>query len=117
MLLTVQVFYPLMYELQFFSEMEMDPEDALKRFTIVIVVATEISLITPLVCINVVVPKSMLKEVPISPVFRGILPFWIAGIVGLKLIVPVLGLSAWRLVAMECRRPINLSISKKEDFS
>ena len=99
-LLTVPVFYPLMYELQFTNELLLDPEYALIWFAIVVVVATEISLITPPVGMNVFVLKSVLKDVPISTIFRGVLPFWIADIFRLTFIVLVPGLSLWLVAAM-----------------
>jgi len=99
-LLTVPVFYPLMYELQFTNELLMDPEYALIWFAIVVVVATEISLITPPVGMNVFVLKSVLKDVPISTIFRGVLPFWIADLFRLAFIVFIPGLSLWLVTAM-----------------
>lgn len=99
-LLTVPVFYPLMYELQFTNELLMDPELALIWFAIVVVVATEISLITPPVGMNVFVLKGVLKDVPLSTIFRGVLPFWIADIFRLAVIVFVPGLSLWLVNAM-----------------
>jgi tripartite ATP-independent transporter DctM subunit len=99
-LLTVPIFYPLMFELQFTNELLVDPEYALIWFGIVVVVATEISLITPPVGMNVFVLKSVLKDVPIGTIFRGVLPFWIADIVRLALIVFIPGLSLWLVTAM-----------------
>lgn len=99
-LLTVPVFYPLMYELQFTNAFLMDPEIALIWFAIVVVVATEISLITPPVGMNVFVLKSVIKDVPISTIFRGVLPFWIADIFRLTFIILVPGLSLWLVSAM-----------------
>ncbi|AUH34586.1 TRAP transporter large permease [Paracoccus tegillarcae] len=94
-LLTVPVFYPLMYQLPFENELLQNPEYALIWFAIVVVVATEISLITPPVGMNVFVLKGVLKDVSLSTVFRGVLPFWIADIVRLTLLLLVPWLSLW----------------------
>ena len=94
-LLTVPVFYPLMYQLPFQNELLLNPEYALIWFAIVVVVATEISLITPPVGMNVFVLKGVLKDVSLSTVFRGVLPFWLADILRLALLMLVPWLSLW----------------------
>jgi TRAP-type C4-dicarboxylate transport system permease large subunit len=75
--LTVPVFYPMMQALGF----------DLIWFGIVVVVVTEISLITPPVGLNVFVLKAVLPDVKVSTIFKGVTPFWIADIVRLTLIV------------------------------
>lgn len=84
LLLTVPVFYPVV------SGMGMDPV----WFGIVVVVATEISLITPPVGLNVFVLKSVIPQVDLKVIFRGVFPFLVADIVRLALIVafPVISL-------------------------
>jgi tripartite ATP-independent transporter DctM subunit len=81
-LLTVPIFAPVMAALGY----------DLVWFGIVVVVVTEISLITPPVGLNVFVLKSVLPDVPLSTIFRGVLPFVAADIVRLALIVVVPGL-------------------------
>jgi tripartite ATP-independent transporter DctM subunit len=98
-LLTVPVFYPLMYQLPFENPLLLNPENALIWFAIVVVVATEISLITPPVGMNVFVLKGVLRDVSLGTVFRGVLPFWLADILRLALLVAVPSLSLW-LVGM-----------------
>ena len=83
MLLTVPVFYPVM------QAMGLD----LIWFGIVVVVVIEISLITPPIGLNVFVLKSMLPEVELTRIFRGVLPFIAADIVRIALIVAIPGLS------------------------
>ena len=100
-LLTVPVFYPLMYELDFGYEILADPENALIWFAIIVVVATEISLITPPVGMNVFVLKGVLKNVSLATVFRGVLPFWVADIFRLALLIFVPALSLWLVALME----------------
>ena len=75
--LTVPVFYPMIQALGF----------DLIWFGIVVVVVTEISLITPPVGLNVFVLKAVLPDVKVSTIFKGVTPFWIADIVRLALIV------------------------------
>ena len=99
-LLTVPVFYPLMYDLPFSNELLQDPEYALIWFAIVVVVVTEISLITPPVGMNVFVLKSVLKDVSLGTIFRGVLPFWLADIVRLALLISLPWISLWLVTAM-----------------
>lgn len=76
MLLTVPIFYPLVQSLGF----------DLVWFGIVVVVVTEISLITPPVGMNVFVLSAVLKDVKASTIFKGVTPFWCADIVRLLLV-------------------------------
>ncbi len=84
LLLTVPVFYPVVQSLGF----------DLIWFGIVVVVVTEISLITPPVGLNVFVLSGVLKDVKTGTIFKGVTPFWIADIVRLLLItlIPVISL-------------------------
>ena len=63
--------------------------------------AVEISPITPPIGLNVFIIKSMLPDVPLSTIFRGIIPFFIADIVRLLLVVffPAIALFLPRLLA------------------
>jgi tripartite ATP-independent transporter DctM subunit len=96
-LLTVPVFYPLIYQLDFGTGLLADPDTALIWFAVIVVVATEISLITPPVGMNVFVLRSVLPDVPLSTMFRGILWFWVADIVRITLIVAFPIISLWML--------------------
>ncbi len=84
-LLTVPIFFPLVMELGY------DPV----WFGIVVVVVTEISLITPPVGLNVFVLKGVLPDVRTSTIFRGVTPFWVADLFRLALLVLVPALSLW----------------------
>ncbi|SEG65821.1 TRAP transporter large permease [Marinobacterium lutimaris] len=77
LLLTVPVFYPVV------SSMGMD----LVWFGIVVVVATEISLITPPVGLNVFVLKSVLPDIDLKVIFKGVFPFVISDMLRLAIIV------------------------------
>ncbi len=82
-LLTVPIFYPMVVSLGY------DPI----WFGIVVVVVTEISLITPPVGLNVFVLRGVLPDVKTGTIFRGVTPFWVADIVRLALLVSVPWLS------------------------
>ncbi|NKB76450.1 MAG: TRAP transporter large permease subunit [Gammaproteobacteria bacterium] len=97
-LLTVPVFYPLVLTLDFGSA--MDPELVLIWFGIVVVVITEISLITPPIGLNVFVLKGVLKDVSLGTIFRGVTPFWIADILRLLLLLFIPTLTLWLPSAM-----------------
>jgi tripartite ATP-independent transporter DctM subunit len=79
MLLTVPIFYPLVQSLGF----------DLVWFGIVVVVVTEISLITPPVGMNVFVLSAVLKDIKAATIFKGVTPFWCADIIRLLLITLV----------------------------
>ena len=83
-LLTVPIFAPVVEALGF----------DLVWFGILVVVATEISLITPPIGLNVFVLKGVLKDVPVSTIFKGVTPFWIADLFRLLLLalVPAIAL-------------------------
>ena len=94
-LLTVPIFYPLMYELDFGIDALRDPERALIWFGIVVVVVTEISLITPPVGLNVFVLRGVLRDVPLRTIFAGVTPFWMADILRLTLLVAAPAITLW----------------------
>ena len=77
LLLTVPVFFPLVADLGY----------DLIWFGIIVVVVTEISLITPPVGLNVFVLRGMLPDVSTATIFRGVTPFWCADIVRLAILV------------------------------
>jgi tripartite ATP-independent transporter DctM subunit len=56
-------------------------------FGVLMVIVLEMGLISPPVGINVYVVKGLVPDVPLSKVFAGILPFWIAMAVCLILII------------------------------
>lgn len=79
LLLTVPIFFPLVTSLGF------DPV----WFGIIVVVVTEISLITPPVGLNVFVLKGVVGDISTSTIFRGVTPFWIVDIFRLILLLLV----------------------------
>jgi len=76
LLLTVPIFFPLVTSLGF------DPV----WFGIIVVVVTEISLITPPVGLNVFVLKGVVGDVTTGTIFKGVTPFWIMDIIRLMLL-------------------------------
>jgi tripartite ATP-independent transporter DctM subunit len=83
--LTVPIFVPVVEGLGF----------DLIWFGIVMVMVVEISLITPPIGLNVFILKSMLPDVPLSAIFRGIIPFFIADIIRLLLVVFFPAIAIW----------------------
>ncbi len=63
--LTIPIFYPAVLALGF------DPI----WFGVIIVLVTEIGVITPPVGVNVYVIKGIAEDVPLETIFKGILPF------------------------------------------
>jgi tripartite ATP-independent transporter DctM subunit len=75
--LTIPVFYPLIVGVGF------DPI----WFGIIVVVVSEIALITPPIGLNVYMLNSLLPDIPLNVMFLGILPFLAADLVRLALLV------------------------------
>src|SRR3546814_1594864 len=96
-LLTVPVFYPVVAGLDFG---DLAAGEILIWFGILVVVITEISLITPPVGMNVFVLKGILREVPTGVIFAGILPFLWSDVIRLALLVffPALSLFLPRMM-------------------
>jgi len=88
-LLTVPLFYPLV------AHLGLNPI----WFGIVVVTVVEISLITPPVGLNVFVLRTLLPEIPLGTMFRGVVPFIAADFVRLTLLIafPIISLLLPRL--------------------
>lgn len=84
--LTVPVFAPLIATMGFF-EGDLNGEMALIWFGIIVVVVTEISLITPPIGLNVFVLRSVVTDVSTATIFKGVTPFWAADIVRLIILI------------------------------
>ncbi|MGF1700154.1 TRAP transporter large permease [Photobacterium makurazakiensis] len=85
LLLTIPVFYPLVQSMGF----------DLVWFGIIVVVVTEISLITPPVGLNIFVLSGVIKDIKTSTIFKGVTPFWCADIIRLVLLLFIPALSLW----------------------
>ncbi|MCL4676740.1 MAG: TRAP transporter large permease subunit, partial [Pararhodobacter sp.] len=77
MLLTIPIFFPVVQILG------IDPV----WFGILVVVVIEISLITPPVGLNVFILKIMVRNITLATIFRGIMPFFLADLVRLALLL------------------------------
>ncbi|WP_103258093.1 TRAP transporter large permease [Tabrizicola aquatica] len=64
-------------------------------FGIIVVVVTEIALITPPIGMNVFVLKAVLPDVPVLRIFRGLVPFIAVDIIRLGLLVAFPAISLW----------------------
>ncbi len=64
-------------------------------FGIVVVVATEIALITPPIGMNVFVLKATLPKVPMATIFRGIIPFVAVDVVRLLILILFPAVALW----------------------
>jgi C4-dicarboxylate transporter DctM subunit len=84
-LLTVPVFFPLIVH------MGLDPI----WFGVLIVVVVEIGLISPPVGMNLFVLKALLPEVSTSTLFRGVLPFVVADVIRLGILIAFPAISLW----------------------
>ena len=77
MVLAVPIAFPIIVQLGF------DPI----WFGIIITLPMEMSLITPPVGVNVFVLSGVARGIPMNTIFRGILPFWLAMLVCIILLV------------------------------
>ena len=96
-LLTVPIFFPLVQTLA--PGLGIDPKWILVWFGIIIVMVTEISLITPPVGLNVYVLSGVVPGLKTTTVFRGMMPFISADFVRLAAItyIPIISLVLPRL--------------------
>jgi TRAP-type C4-dicarboxylate transport system permease large subunit len=85
MLLTVPLFAPIMQSLG------VD----LVWFGIIVVVAVEVSLITPPIGLNVFVLQAAFPDVSVARVFRGIVPFFVSDLIRLALLVLIPGIALY----------------------
>jgi tripartite ATP-independent transporter DctM subunit len=85
-ILTIPVFVPLVESLGF----------NLIWFGVIVVVVTEIALITPPVGMNVFVLRSLLRDVSAGRIFAGVMPFIAADIVRLAALVLIPAISLFR---------------------
>jgi TRAP-type C4-dicarboxylate transport system permease large subunit len=82
-LLTVPIFFPIVAGL----DLGIPPKWVLVWFGVIIVMMTEISLITPPIGLNVYVLSSVLPDVDTTTIFRGMLPFITFDVLRLMLFV------------------------------
>jgi len=90
-LLTIPFFWPVVSGLDFGMS-----QDHLKIwFGILALIVVELGLITPPVGMNVFVINALAKDVPMSQTFRGVMPFFVAELFRVALILAFPALSLW----------------------
>ncbi len=77
-MLTVPIFYPVVISLNY------DPI----WFGVIIVLITQIGVITPPVGVNVYVVSGVARDVPLEVIFKGVMPLLLALIIGTLLLIP-----------------------------
>ena len=77
LVLTMPIFFPVI------TQLGIDPI----WFGVLVVLTLEMGLISPPVGVNVFIVKSVAANVPLSKIFVGVMPFWIAMLVTLALLV------------------------------
>jgi len=77
-MLTIPIFYPVVVQLGY------DPV----WFGVIIVMVTQIGVITPPVGVNVYVVHGIARDVPIYTIFKGAMPLLVALIIGTLLLIP-----------------------------
>ena len=90
-LLTIPIFFPIVQQLGF------DPI----WFGVIVVMVVELGLITPPVGMNVFIIKGMAPDVPLSRIYSGVLPFVVAEVLLIVLLVAVPELATWLPGTME----------------
>jgi C4-dicarboxylate transporter, DctM subunit len=96
-LLTLPVFFPVVQALDF----GMFPDDVAIWFGILVLMVVGFGLTCPPIGLNVFVVSSVARDVPITATYRGVLPFLLADLVrlGLVLAFPMLALWLVRLLS------------------
>ncbi|WP_022729271.1 TRAP transporter large permease [Fodinicurvata sediminis] len=92
-LLTIPILFPIVSGLDF----GLTYEETAIWFGILTVIVVELGLITPPVGLNVFVINAMAKDVPMLETFRGVLPFLIAEVVRVVLLVAFPGIVLFAL--------------------
>lgn len=77
-MLTVPIFYPVIISMGYDS----------MWFGVIIVLVTQIGVITPPVGVNVYVVSGVARDVPLEIIFKGVVPLLIALIIGVLLLLP-----------------------------
>ena len=95
-MLTVPIFFPIVMALDF----GMTPEETAIWFGIIALIVVEVGLITPPVGMNVFIINQMAEDVPMLESFKGVLPFLIAEIIRVSLLVAFPSISLWLVWAV-----------------
>jgi TRAP-type C4-dicarboxylate transport system permease large subunit len=84
-MLTVPIFYPVVIAMGY------DPI----WFGVIIVLVTQIGVITPPVGVNVYVVSGVARDIPLQVIFRGVIPLLIALVAGTLLMLPFPQIALW----------------------
>ena len=84
-LLTIPIFFPVVQNLGF------DPV----WFGVIIVMVVELGLISPPIGMNVFIIKGMAPDVPLGAIYVGVLPFVVAEILLIAILVALPELALW----------------------
>jgi tripartite ATP-independent transporter DctM subunit len=93
MILTVPVLFPLVQELA--PDLGMSRGEAAIWFGIVVVIAIEIGLMTPPLGLNVFIIQGVAPDIPVTAIFRGVVPFWLADVARLVVLILIPALVLW----------------------
>ena len=89
MVLVLPIVLPIIEQSQVpnFLELRPDSSDFKVWFGVIMVVILEMALISPPVGMNVFVVKGVARDVPMRDIYLGIMPFWVAMILCLAVLV------------------------------
>jgi C4-dicarboxylate transporter, DctM subunit len=90
-LLTLPVFFPIVQALDF----GMFPDDVAIWFGILVLMVVGFGLTCPPIGLNVFVVSSVARDVPLTATYRGVLPFLVADLVRLALVLSFPMLALW----------------------
>jgi len=90
-LLTLPVFFPIVQALDF----GMPPDDVAIWFGILVLIVVGIGLTAPPIGLNVFVISSIASTIPIATTYRSVLPFLVADVLRLSLVVAFPGMALW----------------------
>ena len=91
-ILTIPVLFPSVMALDLWG---LNPTDKAIWFGILVLCVVEFGLIAPPVGLNVYVINSLARDVPMAETYRGVVPFLIADVVRVTLLLLFPGLSLW----------------------
>ncbi|MGL4241431.1 MAG: TRAP transporter large permease [Beijerinckiaceae bacterium] len=96
-LLTLPVFFPVVQALDF----GMFPDDVAIWFGILVLMVVGFGLTCPPIGLNVFVVSSVARDVPITATYRGVLPFLVADLARLGLVLAFPMLALWLVRALQ----------------
>jgi C4-dicarboxylate transporter DctM subunit len=91
LLLTIPIFFPIVNAMDF----GLPAESVAIWFGILVLSTVGFGMLAPPVGLNVYIVNSMVKDVPISESYRGVMPFLISDIVRMALLLAFPGITLW----------------------